>query len=102
MLAPFAGMCRLSYVRALMPACTLRSLAGRVVEAAIDPADLLHPSHTFAMLQVQDVAGRPMKVIRHIRYLFAEPLYGVAPDPPAGASSTMNGLSQCGHCVRTV
>lgn len=70
------------------------------VQAAIDPDDLLHPARAFAMLQVHDVVVRPVKVIRQIRYLFVEPLYGVAPNPPAGPSSTMKGLSQCGHCVR--
>ena len=81
--------------------CSLsHSTAAVLVQTAIDLDDLLHPARAFAMLQVHDLVVRPMKVIRQIRYLFAEPLYGVAPDPPAELSSTMKGLSQCGHCVR--
>lgn len=79
---------------------TFISVAGALVQAAIDLDDLFHPARAFAVLQVHDVVVRPVKVIRHIRYLFAEPLYGVAPDPPDGLSSTRNALSQCGHCVR--
>ena len=79
---------------------TSSSLAVVVVQAAIDLDDFLDPTPTLAVLQAQDVVMRPVKVVRQIRYLFVEPLYGVAPNPPAGPSSTMKGLSQCGHCVR--
>jgi hypothetical protein len=82
-----------------MTLCTFSSITTFVVQAAIDLDDLLHPARALAMLEVQDLVVRPMKVIRQIRYLFVEPLYGVAPNPPAGLSSTMNGLSQCGHCA---
>src|SRR5262245_6609978 len=70
-------------------ACSYGSTATVVVQAAIDLDDLLHPARAFAMLEVQDLVVRPMKVIRQVRYLFVEPLYGVAPNPPAGLNSTM-------------
>ena len=46
------------------------------------------------MLEHQYFRVRPMKVKCDVRYLFAEPLYGVAPDPPGCGTSTLKVLSQ--------
>jgi len=44
------------------------------VQASIDARDFFHPRRALAMLQGKDFLVRPVKVIRHVRYLLAEPL----------------------------
>lgn len=68
-----------------------------VVEPAIDPGNFRHPLLTLQMLHFEYLVVRPVKVVCDIRYLFIEPLYGVAPDPPRLFISISNCCSQCGH-----
>ena len=70
-------------------------LAGLFVQARIDLCDFSHPLLTLRMFQFKNLSVRPVKVVRNVRYLFIEPLYGVAPDPPGGLfSSNSNCWSQ--------
>lgn len=71
------------------------------VESLVDFADFIHPLLTFSMFERENLFMRPVEVICNVRYLFVEPLYGVAPDPPTLFNSNSNVCSQCGHCVRT-
>jgi hypothetical protein len=50
----------------------LRNL--RFVHAPIDPRDLADPVDALAMLQPENFPVRPIKVVRHVRYLLAEPI----------------------------
>jgi hypothetical protein len=45
-----------------------------VIEAAVDLRDLRDPLFPFTMFERQDLLVRPVKVIRDVRYLLAEPL----------------------------
>jgi len=44
-----------------------------LVQGPIDLHDLVDPTRTLAMLQREDLVVLPMKVIRQVRYLLAEP-----------------------------
>lgn len=72
-----------------------------IVESLIDPGDFSHPLLTFQMLHFEYLVVRPVEVVCDVRYLFIEPLYGVAPDPPRLFISMSKSCSQCGHCTRT-
>ena len=72
-----------------------------LVQPLVDLCDLAYPGLTFEMLQPENLFVRPVKVKCDIRYLFIEPLYGVAPDPPRLLISTSKFCSQCGHWART-
>jgi hypothetical protein len=54
----------------------------------VDLADLLDPALTAVVFEVEDVVGRPVKVIGDIGYLLVQPFGGVAYDSPERASST--------------
>lgn len=45
-----------------------------IVETLIDFCDLGDPALALAVLKRQDLRVRPMKVVRHVRYLLVEPL----------------------------
>jgi hypothetical protein len=64
------------------------------VQTPVNLGDFLHPLLTLRMLKFEYLRVRPVKVVCNVRYLFIEPLYGVAPDPPGLSSSTSNCRSQ--------
>src|SRR5205085_4463076 len=72
-----------------------------LVEPLIDPGDFRHPLLTLQVLHSEYLVVRPVEVISNVSYLFIEPRYGVAPDPPGLATSNSKGCSQCGHWART-
>jgi hypothetical protein len=45
-----------------------------LVEPVVDLCDLGDPALTFGMIERQDLFVRPVKMVRHIRYLLVEPL----------------------------
>lgn len=53
-----------------------------VVDLAVDVRDHAHPAAAIAMLQVQDVVRRPVKVIGDEGYLLVDLGEGVAYDSP--------------------
>jgi hypothetical protein len=79
------------------PAVRLRLLT----QAPIDRADLLHPAAPVAVLQLQDVAERPVEVVRNEGYLLVELIEGVACYPPAGVTSTSKFVPQLGQVAGT-
>jgi len=68
-----------------------------IVEPRVNSRDFSYPLLTLRMIQFQNLGVRPVKVICNVRYLFIEPLYGVAPDSPRLLISSANSCSQCGH-----
>ena len=70
-----------------------------LVQTLIYLGYLTHPLLALRMFQLKNLSVRPVKVICDVRYLFIEPLYGVAPDPPRLLISISNCSPQCGHCV---
>src|SRR5262249_37221324 len=55
-------------------AACIRLALGLLIEAPVDAGDFRDPALALAMVQRQNLLVRPMKVIRHIRYLLVEPL----------------------------
>ena len=66
---------------------------------AIDRADLLHPTPTIGVLQLQDFLQGPVEVVGNEGYLLLELFQGVAYDSPdaATSTSTSNSVAHDGH-----
>lgn len=79
----------------------LRILIGYIIALAVlpfvDGRDLLDPPQPVGVLEIDDRLVRPMKVISHEGYLLVQRLQGVAYNPPAAFSSTLNACEHCGH-----
>ena len=70
---------------------------GRFIHLPVDARDFIHEPLAIAVLQVQDVRERPMKVIGDEGYLLEKGIEGVAYDSPGPVASTWNVWLQLGQ-----
>ena len=79
----------------------IRLVESLLIEADVDPCDLIYPLLPFRVFHVHNLLIGPVKMVGDISYLLEKPVEGVAYDPPMGTTSCSKVCPQEGHATGT-
>jgi len=75
---------------------------GQIIEPAVYAGHFFHPLLPLGVIQIQNLAERPVEVKGQIGYLLPQAIQGVAYAPPRSARSTSTGEWHAGQVAVTV